>query len=202
MCPRLTIFSLLIVLLVGLVNAAPLPDADLSLQRCGMPSQQLKQALKTGPDQAKFWSGKTNGVSSRLTAQAQAKATGGKTLDMAMKEGGIKIPSKPPPGPKQKIQDQRNWKKPSTIFAQKVQGKVDVYLGKVVKPDSVYNVYEKPALMKNPKVTKITEHSHDGKPNVIKGKREEEDVSTSVPVFLFKKHLSEVPWQSPCDGIK
>jgi hypothetical protein len=163
---RLSVLSL--ILLVSLVNTAPVPGRDPAT-----PSQELNQALKTGPGQAIFWSGKTmvegKKRSARLDAWKQAESTGGKTLDMAMKEGGIPIPSKPPPGPKQKIQDQRQWKKPSIIFAKKAQGEIDVHLGEAVKPDSVYNQYEKPKLLANPKVTKVTHRRPDGSTEVIKG---------------------------------
>jgi hypothetical protein len=163
---RLSIFSL--ILLVGLVNTAPTPGRDPTT-----PSQELNQALKTGPGQAIFWSGKTivdgKKRSSRLDAWKHAESTGGKTLDMAMKDGGIPIPEKVPPGPKKSVKSQRKWKKPSIIFAKKAQGEIDVHLGELVNPDSVYNKYERPKLLENPKVTKVTEHRPDGSAEVIKG---------------------------------
>jgi hypothetical protein len=168
-CQRLSIFYLLI--LVALVNARPSPHVGLHLQRRTTPSQQRNQALKTGPGGAVFWSGKTDGVSARLTAQKYAKQTGGVTLDMALKQGGLPIPEKPPPGPKQRIQDTRQWAKPSKIFAQKAQGDIHVFLGEKVRPASVYNEHEKGPLKKNPKVTSVTEHYHDGTTKVIKGQK-------------------------------
>jgi hypothetical protein len=130
---------------------------------------QWKQALKTGPSKAVFWSGHTDGVLAQVPAKAHAQAIGGVTLDMAMTDAGIPIPDKPPLGPKRRIQDQRQWKGPSATFAKKTQGDITVFLGKAVKPDSVYNVYEKPWLKKNPKVTSLTEIHHDGRINVVKG---------------------------------
>jgi len=148
-----------------------------------------KHALKTGPNQAIFWSGKTNGVSAEVAAKAYAKANGGKTMNMVMQHGNINFPTKEP-GP----QRDKEWRAASKTFAKQAQGNVHAFLGKDVKPNRVYNAQEKPALIKNPKVTSITEHYHDGHSVVVhqrppKGKREEEFEEVSLQSSLPKAPL-------------
>jgi hypothetical protein len=172
-CQRLSFSCFLI--LVGLVNAIPTPYSNLHLQRraqaqaTDITPQQWNQALKTGPGQAVFWSGRTGKVSSRVAAAEYAKKTGGKTLAMAMGDAGIPLPIPPRPGPSREAKDERQWATPSKKFAQKAQGEIHVFLGDRIRPYSVYMNHEKGPLMNNPKVTKITEHYHDGTTKVIKG---------------------------------
>jgi hypothetical protein len=110
-----------------------------------------------------------NGVSSRVAAKEYAEKTGGKTLAMAITDAGIKLPDKVPPGPNKRAKSQRIWAPPSIKFAKQAQGDIHVFVGKKVNPLSVYSVHEKPLLLKNSKVTRVTEHHLDGTTNVIKG---------------------------------
>jgi len=116
-------------------------------------SNKLVQALKPEPDMSVFWSGRTKGVSVGTKAQKFAKYYNKETVGMVLQRLGIKIPAA-----KQNPLSWRIWELASKILATRTCGEVNVVLGKEVLPRSVWMRIEKPTLMKNPKVTKITEH--------------------------------------------
>lgn len=50
------------------------------------------------------------------------------------------------------------WEGTSREFAEGASGRVDVFIGKVPRPDSVWRTIEKPALQNNPAVRGIRVH--------------------------------------------
>jgi hypothetical protein len=116
-------------------------------------SNKLIQALKPELDMSVFWSGRTKGVSVGTKAQKFAKYYNKETVGMALQRLGIKIPTA-----KQNPLSWHIWELASKLFATRTCGEVNVVLGKKSLSGSVWMKIEKPTLMKNLKVTKITEH--------------------------------------------
>jgi len=171
---RISLLSLL--LLVTVVVALPIYDDGTvaQLQARANPQSsskakdwpsmfQLNKMLKTDKHQATFWSGRRGSQSTQVAAEAHAQGRNGKTLETALQQGGAKMPPWTPGNKKV----ESKWKQASKIFAKKAKGDVHAHIGETVRPNGVYDTLEKPALMKNKKVTSITEHKHDGSQNVI-----------------------------------
>jgi hypothetical protein len=116
-------------------------------------SNKLVHALKPEPNMTVVWSGRTKGISVGTKAQKLAEYYDKETVGMALQRLGIKIPTV-----KQNPLSWRIWELASKILATRARGEVNVVLGKIVGPGSVWMRIEKPTLMKNQKVTKITEH--------------------------------------------
>jgi len=161
-------------LLAGLVASAPIA-ADLSdeaelvmrappsrggggMAKAVSVANQIRTKIRPKPNQAVFWSGtKTSQgktVSVKQDAQKFARKNGKETLNMALKKNGINIPSQ-----KANPQSNRLWDIASKAWATRASGKTDAVLGGSVRPDSVWKRVEKPELMKNNKVTQVTEHN-------------------------------------------
>jgi len=105
-------------------------------------------------------------VSAGKDAEKFAKAHGKEVLGKSLAKHGIKIPSKTKSPYSHKL-----WKFASKVYAQRASGHVHAVLGSTRKPGNIYDTIEKPALMKNKKVTKLTEHKAGSrKATVVKGK--------------------------------
>jgi hypothetical protein len=130
---------------------------------------KLKKNLRPAPHQAVFWSGtkssKHGPVSVGADAQHFAHAHGKEVLNNeSLKKHGINIPSR-----KDSPYSTRLWKIASKVYAQRASGDVHAILGSARRPGNVYDTIEKPALLKNKKVTKLTEHNAEtGKTTIVK----------------------------------
>jgi len=109
-------------------------------------------------------------------------------MDLALHKAGLKMPAWSPTDKKA----QNIWTQASKIFAQQAKGNVNAHLGKEIRPNGIYYNVEKPALLKNKAVHKITEIGHDGKQNIVtkprkKTRRADLEVipSTSLSLFHF-----------------
>jgi len=114
--------------------------------------QKLPKVPPPKPDQAVFWSGtKPDGRGGTVSVQKDAMLFG-ITAWHHLKTWGIKIPSwkKNPVVP-------LVWGAVSDKYATDASGIVHSVLGNR-RPGNVYDNIEKPALMKNPKVTMLIEH--------------------------------------------
>lgn len=154
----------ILTLLSALVASAPTPvNEDLEYlvarTRTGAAKQksanrrviaQLDQKLSPPRDKTLFWSGRVGGGSAMNHAMEHGRKTGKQTLEMGLKKSKINMPAY---GPK----TVGVWEHASKLWAQRAKGKTDAFLGQV-RPKSIYNTLEKPALAKNKKVTKLTEH--------------------------------------------
>ncbi|KAF9533980.1 hypothetical protein CPB83DRAFT_831782 [Crepidotus variabilis] len=154
-------------LLISLVAAAPVPNEetiDYLVARTRTTAKkdataakkimkQLDQKLSPPRDKALFWSGRVNGGSAMAPAQDYAKKNGKTTLEMGLKKANINMPA----WGKSK-QAPQLWDHASKLWAERSKGKTAAFLGQV-RPQSVYNRIEKPALNKNTKVTQHTEHN-------------------------------------------
>ncbi|KAF8192050.1 hypothetical protein BJ912DRAFT_275409 [Pholiota molesta] len=179
----------LLALLLGSVIAAPAyyersDEVELEARQRGLSrfrqaaqsvaiNRQVKQKLRPKAGEAVFWSGSTpdahgKPVSARVHAEQFAKThPGTSTVNHALAKHGISIPDKP-----QNRYSDKMWGVASKVWAERAHGDTHVVLGGHVRPGSVYNTIEKPTLMNNHRVTKVTEHNvATGKSTVVKGHR-------------------------------
>ncbi len=109
-------------------------------------------AFATNSGEAVFWSGKTNGVGGADAAGCIASACGGTTLEQLMANKGITLPAWDASNPATVAA----WQNASKSFAQGASGDVNAVLGSTLRPGSVWETVELPALKANPNVTSIT----------------------------------------------
>jgi len=174
------VLVVLFALLVGSALAAPLraerslDDLRLSSRGLGQMAKaaglavRLKKNIRPAPGKAVFWSGtrpgKNGPVSVGKDAEHFAKAHGKEVLDPT--KHGISIPTR-----KENPYSNKLWGFASKVYAQRASGDVHAILGSTRRPGNVYDTIEKPALMKNKKVTRLTEHdAATGKTTVVKGR--------------------------------
>jgi hypothetical protein len=152
-------------LLFTLVAAAPTPIGpdQLELDSRGLKLKSLlpesrhllknmNQKLTPPRDGAVFWSGKLHGGAVAIhAAEAHAKKHGKSTLEMALKKHDIHIPDKHP-------DTKKLWKHASLLWASRAKGKTEAILGHV-KHGGVYQTIEKPAILRNKKITQHVEHN-------------------------------------------
>jgi hypothetical protein len=112
----------------------------------------VPNAFATNSGEAVFWSGKTNGVGGADAAGCIASACGGTTLEQLMANKGITLPAWDASNPATVAA----WQNASKSFAQGASGDVNAVLGSTIRPGSVWETVELPALKANPNVTSIT----------------------------------------------
>jgi len=105
----------------------------------------------TQPNEAVFWSGRTDGVGGANVAKGFA-GKGGKTLEMLIEERGIKMPEWNPNNPS----SIEAWNALSRELAAGASGEVRVVLGENLRPGNTWELIEFNELKANPNVTKIT----------------------------------------------
>ncbi|KAF5325177.1 hypothetical protein D9619_009902 [Psilocybe cf. subviscida] len=131
--------------------------------------KKINKSFKPGPSQSVLWSGKSPKADGRLVsvyhkAQAFAKQHGMKTINHALRDAKITIPTK-----KQNSYSAHIWKFASKAWAKAAHGEVTAVVGSEVDDKSVYKTIEKPTLMANKAVTKVVEwNTHTGKKTQIK----------------------------------
>ena len=109
-------------------------------------------AFATNSGEAVFWSGKTSGVGGADTAGCIVTTCGGTTLEQLMTNKGINLPAWGATNPTAVAA----WQNASKNFAQGASGDVNAVIGSTLRPGSVWEVVELPALKENPNVTSIT----------------------------------------------
>jgi len=108
--------------------------------------------VSTEPNTAFFWSGRTGGVGGAEVAKQIAESRGGTTLEMLTKQRGISMPDWDPNNPIVV----KAWSDMSHAYAAGVSGEVRAVIGKNLRAGNVWESHEIPALLDNPKVSKIT----------------------------------------------
>ncbi|KDR70553.1 hypothetical protein GALMADRAFT_144466 [Galerina marginata CBS 339.88] len=178
------VFLTLFALLLSTALAAPAPirqapsrdDLQLSTRGLGQLAKaagmalKIKKNLHPTPGKAVFWSGSRPGKSGPVSVGADAERFAAKhgkeVLNPSLQKHGINIPSR-----KESPYSNKLWGFASKVYAQRASGHVHAVLGSTRRPGNIYDTIEKPILMKNKKVTKITEHNAEtGKATVVKGK--------------------------------
>ena len=184
------VYVVFVALLVSSVIAAPvitersldeyelLPRAGLGFKGAALKvAASIRQKLRPQRDGV-FWSGKVPGkngkdVSVKKYADAFAKKKGKETIGAAMKKSDINIPSK-------SKHNWNLWKTASKFFSHRSSGETHAILGSKRAHGNVYDTIERPTLMKNPKVTKHTEHNvASGSSTVVKDTTKRRKVSVS-----------------------
>jgi RHS repeat-associated protein len=107
--------------------------------------------MKTEPNTAFFWSGRTEGVGGMDTAANIAKTHGGTTLEMLIDKHKIQMPEWDDKNPVVV----KEWGEMSRAYAQGTCGLVRGVVGQDLRPNNIWEGYEKSALMKNPAVNQI-----------------------------------------------
>ena len=182
------VFVVFVALLVSSVIAAPVlkeqsPDELQLLPRSGrltgkaaVIAVQIKNRLRPKPGKAVFWSrsvetkkgGVTVSESANRHAEDFAKSKGKEVIHHSMARVGVKIPKN--------IRHQGMlWRTASKVFAKHASGDTHAVLGSKLAKKNVYETIEKPILLKNSKVNKLTEHNA------------ETGVATVVKDVLYKK---------------
>ncbi|MFZ0040657.1 MAG: hypothetical protein WAK93_05075, partial [Solirubrobacteraceae bacterium] len=114
-------------------------------------STESSEAFATATDQAFFWSGRTEGVGGADIASELASGKGGTTLESLVAQRGIRLPEYDPSDPASVAA----WESASRQYAEQASGTVYAVVGKSLRPGSVWEEVELPALEDNPNVTRI-----------------------------------------------
>ncbi len=112
---------------------------------------KLAPLFKTEANKSFFWSGKTNGIGGVNLAMEIASSKGGTTLEGLIDAKNIDLPNWDLSNP----QSVEAWKEVSRLYAEQASGEVRAIIGKDLRPDSLWETIELPALKNNRKVVKI-----------------------------------------------
>jgi hypothetical protein len=118
----------------------------------GVKAVTLAEQLATGPGEAVFWSGRTNGIGGAEVAGNIASSQGGTTLEQLVAAKGVELPVWDANDPA----SLQAWDDASLAFAQGAQGDVTAVIGQNLRPGNTWERVELPALMANENVTSIT----------------------------------------------
>ena len=113
--------------------------------------ESISPDLKTDPDTAYFWSGKTDGVGGADVAARIAKSRGGVTLESTIESKNITMPEWDFNDPS----SMDTWDMTFAAYAEQVSGEVHAVVGADLRPGNIWENVELPRLKNNPNVTKI-----------------------------------------------
>ena len=113
---------------------------------------EIRPKLKTEPNTAFFWSGRTDGIGGADNAANIAKSRGGVTLESTIEYQNIVMPEWDFNNPS----TMEAWDAASGAYAEQVSGEIRAVIGSELRPGNIWENVELPRLMKNPNVTKIT----------------------------------------------
>ena len=112
----------------------------------------IRGRLKTDPDTAFFWSGRTDGIGGMDVAKKIAKNKGGVTLESTIDDTNIVMPEWDFNTPSSVTA----WEEASNVYAEQVSGEIRAVVGSELRPGNIWENIELPRLKANPNVTKIT----------------------------------------------
>lgn len=112
---------------------------------------EVAPKLKTAPDTAYFWSGRTDGVGGAENAAEIAKSKGGVTLETTIAEQKIEMPEWDFDNP----DSLKAWDEASAAYAMQVSGEVHAVVGENLREGNIWENVELPRLKDNPDVTRI-----------------------------------------------
>ncbi len=143
-------------LLGGIALYAYVPDPLVSTDPLGLTRQDdYSDGLSrvgTGPGEAFFWSGRTNGVGGEDIAKRIAQARGGVTLEILIDQRKIDMPAWDFSNPA----SMQAWKDISREYAENVSGDVRAVVGAQLRPGNVWETAELPYLIMNQNVSSIS----------------------------------------------
>ena len=112
----------------------------------------IRGRLKTDPDTAFFWSGRTDGIGGMDVAKKIAKNKGGVTLESTIDDTNIVMPEWDFNAPSSVTA----WEEASNVYAEQVSGEIRAVVGSELRPGNIWENIELPRLKANPNVTKVT----------------------------------------------
>ena len=112
----------------------------------------IRGRLKTDPDTAFFWSGRTDGIGGMDVAKKIAKNKGGVTLESTIDDTNIVMPEWDFNTPSSVTA----WEEASNVYAEQVSGEIRAVVGSELRPENIWENIELPRLKANPNVTKVT----------------------------------------------
>ncbi|KXT81483.1 hypothetical protein SORDD15_00646 [Streptococcus oralis] len=112
----------------------------------------IRGRLKTDPDTAFFWSGRTDGIGGMDVAKKIAKNKGGVTLESTIDDTNIVMPEWDFNTPSSVTA----WEEASNVYAEQVSGEIRAVVGSELRPGNIWENIELPRLKTNPNVTKVT----------------------------------------------
>ena len=112
----------------------------------------IRGRLKTDPDTAFFWSGRTDGIGGMDVAKKIAKNKGGVTLESTIDDTNIVMPEWNFNTPSSVTA----WEEASNVYAEQVSGEIRAVVGSELRPGNIWENIELPRLKANPNVTKVT----------------------------------------------
>ncbi len=112
----------------------------------------IRGRLKTDPDTAFFWSGRTDGIGGMDVAKKIAKNKGGVTLESTIDDTNIVMPEWDFNTPSSVTA----WEEASNVYAEQVSGEIRAVVGSELRPGNIWENIELPRLKVNPNVTKVT----------------------------------------------
>ncbi|WBX98254.1 hypothetical protein [Chryseobacterium gambrini] len=115
-------------------------------------TKEIRSKLKTNPNDAFFWSGRTKGIGGQDIALEIAESKGGTTLEGLIDKNKIKMPSWDPDD----LNAIKAWEDVSDAYADQVSGEVRAVVGKDLRPGNIWENIELPRLKSKMDVTKIT----------------------------------------------
>ncbi|EAD1009434.1 transposase [Listeria monocytogenes] len=118
----------------------------------GFNIDEIHPKLKTEPDTAFFWSGRTEGVGGADIAADVAKSKGGVTLESTIGNKNIEMPDWDFNNP----ESMKAWDLASGSYAEQVSGEVRAVVGSDLRKGNIWENVELPRLKNNTNVTKIT----------------------------------------------
>lgn len=117
----------------------------------GRTSLNLRYPVATNPNEAFFWSGRTDGVGGEAVARQIAAKQSGTTLEALIENRDIQMPKWDPTNPNVV----QAWKDISADYAKGASGTVRAVIGRSLRSGNVWEASELPALKANPNVTQI-----------------------------------------------
>jgi len=132
-------------------NSSEALDVPKNTTSSGIPGA-LSNQLRTKPNEAVFWSGRTEGVGGSENA-AIIGGDGRSTLENLITARSVEMPVWDPASPSSVAA----WENASKTFAQGASGEVKAVIGQQLRPGNIWETVELPALKANPSVTKITQ---------------------------------------------
>ncbi|WP_392560313.1 hypothetical protein [Orbus mooreae] len=114
-------------------------------------TKEIYSILKTEPNSAFFWSGKTDNIGGAVVAEQIAKSKSGTTLELLIKEKNVNIPE-------WNLHDPlsiKAWEEVSEVYATQVSGEVKAVVGTHLRPGNIWENIELPRLKNNENVTQI-----------------------------------------------
>ena len=112
----------------------------------------IRGRLKTDPDTAFFWSGRTDGIGGMDVAKKIAKNKGGVTLESTIDDTNIVMPEWDFNTPSSVTA----WEEASNVYAEQVSGEIRAVVCSELRPGNIWENIELPRLKANPNVTKVT----------------------------------------------